>query len=155
MEGWWISLARAARARAHGTRAHVRNIPSSVLPKSTVRSCTGCISNRPFKITCLNRIPVLDFEIDLKLEPWLRRYSGKRVPQIYISISHSLLFRTVMQSTFFERAYDSFQDYIRISIFSYWPPITYQVGDQICKCLDLMILYIWIPWSIDCKTDPN
>ena len=109
MDCFW----RARRARAHGTRAHVRNIPSSVFPKPTVQSCTGCISNRPFKITCLNRIPVLDFEIDLKLEPWLRRYSGKRVPQIYISISHSLLFRRVMQSTFFERAYDSFQDYIR------------------------------------------
>ena len=41
--------ARAARARARGTRAHVRNVPSSVLPKSTVRnlesSCTGCRSN--------------------------------------------------------------------------------------------------------------
>jgi hypothetical protein len=54
-----------------------------------------------------------NFKIDVKLEPWLRRYSGKRVPQIYISISHSLPSRTVMQSTFFERAYDSFQDYIR------------------------------------------
>ena len=36
-----------ARARARGTRAHVRNVPSSVLPKSTVRnlesSCTGCM----------------------------------------------------------------------------------------------------------------
>ena len=40
-------LARAARARARGTRAHVRNVPSFVLPKSTVRnlesSCTGCM----------------------------------------------------------------------------------------------------------------
>jgi hypothetical protein len=45
VEGWWTFLARAARARARGTRAHVRNVPSSVLPKSTVRnlesSCTG------------------------------------------------------------------------------------------------------------------
>ena len=24
-------------------------------------SCTGCISNRTFKITCLNRVPVLMF----------------------------------------------------------------------------------------------
>jgi hypothetical protein len=30
--------ARGARARARGTRAHVRNISSSVLPKSTVQS---------------------------------------------------------------------------------------------------------------------
>jgi hypothetical protein len=40
-------LARAARARARGTRAHVRNVPSSVLPKPTVRNleslCTGCM----------------------------------------------------------------------------------------------------------------
>ena len=27
----------------------------------------------------------------MKLEPWLRRYSGKRAPQIYIAISYSLL----------------------------------------------------------------
>ena len=32
-----------------------------------------------------------DFEIGVKLEPWLRRYSGKRAPQIYIAISYSLL----------------------------------------------------------------
>ena len=43
LEGWWIFFgARGARAR--GTRAHVRNIPSSVLPESTVQnlesSCT-------------------------------------------------------------------------------------------------------------------
>jgi hypothetical protein len=40
-------LARTARARARGTRAHVRNVPSSVLAKLTVRnlesSCTGCM----------------------------------------------------------------------------------------------------------------
>jgi hypothetical protein len=40
-------LARAARARARGTRAHVRNAPCSVLSKSTARnlesSCTGCM----------------------------------------------------------------------------------------------------------------
>jgi hypothetical protein len=38
-------LARAARARARGTRAHVRKVPCSVLPESSVRnlesSCTG------------------------------------------------------------------------------------------------------------------
>ena len=33
-----IFLARAARARARGERAHVRNIPSIVLPKLTVQS---------------------------------------------------------------------------------------------------------------------
>jgi hypothetical protein len=42
-----LFLARVARARARGTRAHVRNIPSSVRPQSTVRnlesSCTGCM----------------------------------------------------------------------------------------------------------------
>jgi hypothetical protein len=41
-----LFLSRAARARARGTRAHVRNVPSSVLSESTVRnlesSCTGC-----------------------------------------------------------------------------------------------------------------
>jgi hypothetical protein len=37
-EGWWICFARAARARARGTRAHVRNVPSSVLLKSTVQN---------------------------------------------------------------------------------------------------------------------
>jgi hypothetical protein len=40
-------MARAARARARGTRAHVRNVPSPVPPNSTVRnlesSCTGCM----------------------------------------------------------------------------------------------------------------
>jgi hypothetical protein len=40
-EGWRIVFG------ARGTRAHVRNVPSSVLPKSTVRnlesSCTGCM----------------------------------------------------------------------------------------------------------------
>jgi hypothetical protein len=40
-------LARAARARARGTRAHVRNVPSSIFSKSTLRnsesSCTGCM----------------------------------------------------------------------------------------------------------------
>jgi hypothetical protein len=31
-------FSRAPRARARGTRAHVRNVPSSVLPKSTVQN---------------------------------------------------------------------------------------------------------------------
>jgi hypothetical protein len=31
-------MARAARARECGARAHVRNVPSSVLPNSTVRN---------------------------------------------------------------------------------------------------------------------
>jgi hypothetical protein len=33
-----VDFFRARRERARGTRAHVRNIPSSVYPKSTVQS---------------------------------------------------------------------------------------------------------------------
>jgi hypothetical protein len=36
-EGCGLFCARRTRARARRTRAHVRNVPSSVLPKSTVR----------------------------------------------------------------------------------------------------------------------
>jgi hypothetical protein len=45
-EGWWICFARAARARARGTRAHVRNVPSSVLLKSTVQNFIRRLTGR-------------------------------------------------------------------------------------------------------------
>jgi hypothetical protein len=32
-------------------------------------------------------VAVSDFDIDVKLEPWLRRYSWKKVPEIYVAIS--------------------------------------------------------------------
>jgi hypothetical protein len=62
-----VDFFRARRARALGTRAHVRNIPSSVLPKSTVQnlgsSCTGFMfyQNNVFKPstrTAVQGIPV-------------------------------------------------------------------------------------------------
>ena len=63
-------LARAARARARGTHAHVRNVPSSVLAKSTVQnlesSCTGFMfyQNNLFKPstrTAVQGIPVFGY----------------------------------------------------------------------------------------------
>jgi hypothetical protein len=42
---------------------------------------------------------MFDFEMVVKLEPWLRRYSGKKVPQNNIAISHSLLFRALSRET--------------------------------------------------------
>jgi hypothetical protein len=40
-----------------------------------------------------------NFKIDVKFEPWLRRYSRKKVPQNNIAISYSLLLRTLSPET--------------------------------------------------------
>jgi hypothetical protein len=37
---------------------------------------------------CAEDVGYPDVEIGVKLAPWLKRYSGKKMPQIYIEISY-------------------------------------------------------------------
>jgi hypothetical protein len=60
LEGWWIFFgARYARARARSTRAHVRNLLSSVLPKSTVQN----FGRSRFEKACRQKFSTLFFHI--------------------------------------------------------------------------------------------